>query len=80
MPVTIISMDFYWSIYVFLDVNNKILPQQKCTNLLFWDSQQSMARRQLSLNEKTWIVKHMYRLEYPSNWFFLVELSERYRV
>ena len=26
-----------------------------------------MARRQLSLNEKTWIVKHMHRLEYPIN-------------
>lgn len=26
-----------------------------------------MARRQLSLNEKTWIIKHMYRLEYPVN-------------
>ena len=26
-----------------------------------------MARRQLSLNEKTWIVKHLYRLEYPIN-------------
>ncbi|CAF1381130.1 unnamed protein product [Rotaria sordida] len=26
-----------------------------------------MARRQLSVNEKTWIVKHMYRLEYPIN-------------
>lgn len=26
-----------------------------------------MARRQLSVNEKTWIIKHMYRLEYPIN-------------
>lgn len=26
-----------------------------------------MARWQLSVNEKTWIVKHMYRLEYPIN-------------
>ncbi len=26
-----------------------------------------MARRQLSVNERTWIVKHMYRLEYPIN-------------
>ena len=26
-----------------------------------------MAQRQLSLKEKIWIVKHMYRLEYPSN-------------
>jgi hypothetical protein len=26
-----------------------------------------MARRQLSVNEKTWIAKHMYRLEYPIN-------------
>ncbi|CAF4656865.1 unnamed protein product [Rotaria sp. Silwood2] len=26
-----------------------------------------MARRQLNINEKTWIVKHMYRLEYPIN-------------
>ncbi|CAF2373695.1 unnamed protein product [Rotaria sp. Silwood2] len=26
-----------------------------------------MARRQLSVNEKTWIVKHMYLLEYPIN-------------
>ncbi|CAF3328987.1 unnamed protein product [Rotaria sp. Silwood2] len=26
-----------------------------------------MACRQLSVNEKTWIVKHMYRLEYPIN-------------
>ena len=26
-----------------------------------------MARRQLSVNEKIWIIKHMYRLEYPIN-------------
>src|ERR1700730_10369523 len=26
-----------------------------------------MARRQLRVHEKTWIVKHMYRLEYPIN-------------
>ncbi len=26
-----------------------------------------MARRQLSVNEKTWIIKHMHRLEYPIN-------------
>jgi hypothetical protein len=26
-----------------------------------------MARRQLSVNEKTWIVKHMYQLKYPVN-------------
>lgn len=26
-----------------------------------------MARRQLSVKERTWIVKHMYRLEYPIN-------------
>ena len=26
-----------------------------------------MAQRQLTVNEKTWIVKHMYRLEYPIN-------------
>ena len=24
----------------------------------------NMARRQLSVNEKTWIIKHIYRLEY----------------
>lgn len=26
-----------------------------------------MARRQLSVKERTWIIKHMYRLEYPVN-------------
>jgi hypothetical protein len=26
-----------------------------------------MARRQLSMNKRTWIVKQMYRLEYPIN-------------
>ena len=26
-----------------------------------------MARRQLSVNEKTWIVKQMYQLQYPIN-------------
>ena len=26
-----------------------------------------MTRRQLSVSEKTWIVKHMYRLEYSIN-------------
>ena len=26
-----------------------------------------MARRQLDVKEKIWIVKHMYRLEYPIN-------------
>ena len=29
------------------------------------DSELNMARRQLSVNEKTWIIKHMYRLEFP---------------
>ncbi len=26
-----------------------------------------MPRRQLSVNKRTWIVKHMYQLEYPLN-------------
>jgi hypothetical protein len=59
--------NFYSSVYILLHTHNKGLSYRKSIELLFSDSEKYMARRQLTVTEKTWVVKQMYRLEYPVN-------------